>query len=347
MIRNAALLLTVFATVATGLTFMTRLPVETTYELAIGWAAFIERSFRLLTVSWNGIATAFICIVFLIVGGQPFLKWLTTSLLRPRPSGASPEAAAAAGALTGAVAPWSLKRTVQLLVVFMLLFMAGTAFIGLIHQAAWLATAPEPLTRYRLKDCYFASEGNLKWSIAMGFHGFRDVFKQVPPNGSAPQLKQASHSWMTRILPFANVRPEKIDMTLDWDDSVNAPAFRRFVPYYLNPDIGVLRDDRGYAVSHYAGNSRFFTQRSAVEGGPPSDGAANTILCGEVVSDFTAWGNPANLRDPADGVNQTPRGFGSTDERGANFLMLDGAVRFLASETDQDVLARLATPEAQ
>jgi hypothetical protein len=46
-------------------------------------------------------------------------------------------------------------------------------------------------------------------------------------------------------------------------------------------------------------------------------------------------------------VNQTPRGFGSTDERGAYFLMLDGSVRFLASETDQDVLARFAAPEVQ
>ena len=344
MTRNVILLVAVFLVAVTVLGFVTKMPGETASELAIGWAAFLERSFRRLTVNWPGVATAALCAILLVMGGHPFLRWLAGSLR----SGSRADVADATATKGGetAAATWPLKRTVQLLVVFMLLFIAGTAFIGLVHQVAWLAVAPEPLTRYRLaKDTYFTSEGNLKWSIAMGFWGFRDSYKQMPPNGDAPELKQGSHSWMTRILPFGIVQPTQIDMALDWDDPANAAGFRRFVHYYLNPDIGVLREGRGYAVSHYAGNSRFFLHRGEGMGQSPTSGAANTILCGEVVSDFAAWGDPANLRDPADGVNQVRHGFGSTSERGANFLMLDGSVRFLATDADRDLLARLATPE--
>jgi len=34
------------------------------------------------------------------------------------------------------------------------------------------------------------------------------------------------------------------------------------------------------------------------------DGAANTILLGEVNADFSPWGRPNNVRDPAAGVNR-------------------------------------------
>ena len=347
MIRNLALLAMIFVIGVAVLAFITKMPGETTWELTIGWAAFIERSFRHLTVNWNGVATAIACIALLLVGGHPFLKWLAASLGRGKPHDSGAAASNQVEATT-ATSPWPLKRTVQLLIVFMLLFVAGTAFIGLVHQVAWLAAAPEPLTRYRLwKHAYFNSDLNLKWSIAMGFNTYRDVNKQLPPNGTAPQLNQGSHSWLTRILPFANVYRDKIDMALDWDDPKNAPGFQRFADCYLNPDIGVLREARGYAVSHYAGNSRFFSHQPPITPEALTKGAANVILCGEVVSDFAAWGDPANLRDPADGVNRVRQGFGSTDERGANVLMLDGSVRFLSTDTAPDVLATLATPQVQ
>lgn len=68
------------------------------------------------------------------------------------------------------------------------------------------------------------------------------------------------------------------------------------------------------------------------------------IVCGEVAGEFMAWGDPANLRDPMRGINRSRDGFGSADERGANFLMADGSTRFLATDIDPSVLAALASP---
>jgi hypothetical protein len=318
---------------------ITKMPGETTIRLLVGWFAFVSRSYSKLTVNWNGVATAAVCMALLVLGGHWFLTWLVTPM---RPANTASARDLNVGSAVG-IPSWSMKRTIQLLMVFMLLFVAGTAFIGLMHQTVWLATAPEPLTRFRLDLGPYADVSNHLKQMGLACQNFADVYPQSVPNGAAPNLKQASHSWQTRILPYLSVQGADIDFTRDWDDPKNAPAFRRFVRQYLNADIGELRESRGYAVSHYAGNSRLFSRPQ-----PPREvlgqGASNTVLCGQVAGNFMAWGDPANLRDPMAGVNRTPGGFGSTDERGAYFLMADGSVRFLSTDTDQQALAALAIP---
>jgi prepilin-type processing-associated H-X9-DG protein len=48
------------------------------------------------------------------------------------------------------------------------------------------------------------------------------------------------------------------------------------------------------------------------------------------------------LRDPGLGVNTVPGGFGGPSGSGANFLFLDGSVRFLQNTTSRDVLRRMS-----
>lgn len=75
------------------------------------------------------------------------------------------------------------------------------------------------------------------------------------------------------------------------------------------------------------------------------DGAANTILLGSVSQDLKPWGHPANVRDPALGVNRSPHGFrGPPSWNGAMFLMCDGSVKLLGSETDLRIVQALGTP---
>jgi prepilin-type processing-associated H-X9-DG protein len=75
----------------------------------------------------------------------------------------------------------------------------------------------------------------------------------------------------------------------------------------------------------------------------PED-AANTILAGEVADGFKPWGDPTNLRDPGLGVNKVSGGFGGLSGSGANFLFVDGSVRFLRDTTSRAVLRRLSGP---
>ncbi len=63
----------------------------------------------------------------------------------------------------------------MLLAIVVLMFVAGISFIGLVHQTAWLATTPEPLTvrRLRLRHVYARPKLNLQ-STGLGvqyWHG--------------------------------------------------------------------------------------------------------------------------------------------------------------------------------
>jgi len=222
-----------------------------------------------------------------------------------------------------------------------LMFVAGISFIGLVHQTAWLATTPEPMTEYRLSRERIPTPNLALQMTGISFNNWADIFKQTPSNGAWPKGDQGVHSWQGRIMPFI-MQAENIDFHLDWNHPKNVPAFRRFVPHYLSPEFGVLRESRGYAVSHYAGNVRFFEPQ------PPKlevlkKRGQNMVVCGEVSHDFMAWGDPANLRDPTLGINRSPTGFGNADERGAIFLMADGSTRLLSSNIDPRVLDALAS----
>ncbi len=76
-----------------------------------------------------------------------------------------------------------------------------------------------------------------------------------------------------------------------------------------------------------------------------TDGTANTVMVGEVVSHFKAWGDPTNWRDPALGVNRSPDGFGSPFVGGANFLFVHGSVRFIKNTIAPNVIKALSTPK--
>jgi len=329
--RSFAFLLAVFILLTIALGYATGLPGETGARLVTGWLAFLGRTLSRVTVNWSGVATIALCAALLLVGGHRFAAWLASASAPDNDASRPPRR-------------WPLRRTALLLAIVVLMFVAGISFIGLVHQTAWLATTPEPMTEYRLSREFIAPPNFELLQTGLGFNNWVDIYKRTPINGRWPDGQQGGlHSWQTRILPYTNTLADNIDLKLDWDHPKNAPAFRRFVRPYLSPEFGVLRESRGYAVSHYAGSVRFFEPQ------PPALEAfkkrgQGMIVCGEVAHDFMAWGDPANLRDPTLGINRSTAGFCSAEATGALFLMADGSTRFLSSNIDPRVLAAFASP---
>ena len=141
---------------------------------------------------------------------------------------------------------------------------------------------------------------------------------------------------MANILPFLDSSPwyNMIDFNRPWDHPRNAPIFRISMPCLLNPAVDEKADERGFALSHYAGNSQLFGVNSSFKLEDLPLGMSGTVLAGEIAEDVKAWGGPGNWRDPAAPLNSGPNSFGRYTRDGASLLMADGSVRFVANGAD-------------
>ena len=179
------------------------------------------------------------------------------------------------------------------------------------------------------------SKNNLK-QIGLALYNYYDTFTALPPGEVADPSGRSHHSWMANMLPLLDSSPwyNMIDFNRPWDHPRNAPIFRISMPCFLNPAIDEKADERGFALSHYAGNSQLFGVNSSfkLEGLPL--GMSGTVLAGEIAEDFKAWGGPGNWRDSAAPLNSGPNSFGRYTRDGASLLMADGSVRFVANGAD-------------
>lgn len=153
------------------------------------------------------------------------------------------------------------------------------------------------------------------------------------------------HGWGTQII--TGEHPKEIDMTLPWNHPRNASCFKRIYWLFINPELrpAALKDSDGFGLNHYAANSHVIGFHPPMKIQDIKDGAANTLVIGEVNAQFQPWGHPINWRDPTIGINRHPSGFGGAPgSGGAHFMMGDGSVRFLNERIHPAVLRALSTP---
>lgn len=151
-----------------------------------------------------------------------------------------------------------------------------------------------------------------------------------------------------------------IDLTKAWDDPVNLPATKTLVPLFLTPSGAPLRDERGFAVTHFAfvrGSEKSADNRD--DGAFPlvgaeklavldiKDGTVYTLGIGEIHDHLGPWtaagSSTARLVLHPDGKPKEPT-FGSQYEGCAHFAMCDSWTFFLdMAGTDRDVLKRAAS----
>jgi hypothetical protein len=291
--------------------------------LLIGWLVFLMNAASRMQIDWPATAATLVCLGLLVIGSHGIFSWLARQRGRA----------------------WALRWSSAVIGVMVLMFVAGVAMIGMTHQTGWLLAARQPLMEQRIATYYHIdSKASLQW-IGMANQNYHDIRQELPQGGTSTADGTMLHSWMTLILAGGMMSTQQpLDYALPWDHPKNAAEFRNFVPEYLNPQVGKLRSEDGYALAHYAGNVH------VVGGGPPlrmsqvTDGASHTMLAGEVAAEFKPWGYPMNWRDPAKGVNRLANGFASPDGKDVQFVFLDGSVRSFHKHTSPGVLRALATP---
>ena len=312
-------------------------------RLAFGWPLYLARVLPRVHASSAGLAMGIVCLILALIGLHWFLRWFYREMPRKEEDAPRP------------VRSWSFRWTTALVSIFVLMFVTGIAAAVIIHQVVWLARARQPIFTTRLSTSpefvrKQESVRNLR-QIDMGTREYLEEAAHAESDGLVwigpmeDARRQRRHSWMTMILPYVwAYRASPIHYDLPWNAPENSAYFRGVVREYLHPSIGIIRDPRGHALSHYAGNVNLLGKGRTFTYEDLKNGGSNTILAGEVATRFKPWGDPTNLRDPGLGVNVVPDGFGGPSGDGANFLFTDGSVRFLSKSTDPAVLRRLSMP---
>lgn len=311
------------------------------FLLFTGWTLFLFRVVPQMAVDWGGLATALLCLAGASLALHYFCRWYYAQVQQRL----GPDAAS--GPTPAKSWPW--RWTFSLMALIVLLFLAGISAVGLTHQAVWLATSPEPLYESGIRTIAgrMQSANNLK-QLGLAVHDYHELHKSLPPSPAFDPHGRPLHGWQTFLLPYLEQQSlfQKIDLAVAWDDSRNQAAFQQELSFFLQPMVEQRFRD-GYALTHYAGNIGVWgTGRQLNLAKDFADGTSNTILAGEVAANFKPWGYPLNWRDPALGINQSPNGFGSLQNKrnGAQLLMADGTVRFFPADTSRAVLQAFSTP---
>ncbi len=311
------------------------LPLDLAGNLALGWLFFLARVIPSMKVDASGVATALLCAALLAVGIHVFSRWFVVHF---NEGVASPPA-------------WRSRWTGMIIAAVVVLFVSGIATVGMTHQVGWLLTSKDPWVSStggsRIVARRVQSLNNLK-EIGVALHEYHNDQGAFPLGGTFDPMGQPLHGWQAMILDKLDNQElfHEMNFQIPWTDARNASVFRTTLGIYINPGIvpRVDRDDRGYALSHYAGNVRVLGGDHSLRIEDIKDGTAQTLFAGEVATGFKPWGDPVNWRDPALGVNRSPNGFGGPWVGGASFLLVDGSVRFIKNSVDPRIMKALSTP---
>jgi hypothetical protein len=260
---------------------------------------------------------------------------------------------------------WTFRATVTTSCGIVLLFASGTAMVGATHQFIWLLTGHTTSgpARRALPQVYGVvasareaarrsqQKNNLK-QISIAVQNLQETYNSLPPGGTINERGRLMHGWAIYLGNYMSFTNSGVDFRRPWNEPPNDRLYHCAIPEFLNPSLSQVFDGEGYGLSHVAGNVHVLpittvpssdtkspfhvfaaTERDAVwqyRNRPLrmidiTDGTTNTILIGEVAGNFKPWGHPANVRDPAVGVNQSADGFGGPP--GTNdtlFTMCDG-----------------------
>lgn len=296
--------------------------LESPYYLALGWIYYLVRVVPQVRPDPAAVGTAVVCLAVVTLGCHLFARWLHAHVRPESPA-------------------WSWRWTARGVAVVILLFVAGTAAVGVVHQTAWLATAKEKLLTGGVREASakMTSNNNMK-QMGLAAHNHADPVGYLPTSTFAPDGRPM-HSWQTALLSFIEQEHvyRKFQMQKPWSHPENLPAIQSQIKVFLHPGVDHWPAPDSTGLSHYAANV------FVLGGDRPrrlaefeAKGTSNVILFGEAVANPRPWADPLNWRDPRLPLGH-PRGFGGpAGQKGTQFCFADGSVRAVDPADLRDLL---------
>lgn len=307
---------------------------EFLFYLVAGWALFLNRTLDQVTWNWVELIFAIGIILVLTMG----LHWF----IRTTPFKDS---------LDGTKKTWQLKTTVSLVCLLMLLFVAGTAMVGIVHESIWTMTSKQPIlgNEWLAVRERWMRQNDMR-HLALAVHSFESDKKTFPKGTITTERGELLHGWAAPILPYLEQHAlyEKIDFGQPWNSKSNKPVFTKQVaPFQLRLKSTETKEE--YPTADYAANVRVIGPHAALKFSDVTGGLSNTVMMGTVAGSPKPWGHPTNWRDPSDGIGLGPHQFGpfSPTKKSATAIisLCDGSALPITDKVDPEALRRLSTPE--
>lgn len=208
-------------------------------------------------------------------------------------------------------------------------------------------------------------QNNLR-QIGLGLNAYHAARGSFPPGGiewrPRGNTTKRQLAWSALMLPFIQEQAlyDSLDLATPFDSIENARGAAQIVPVYVCP-----ASQRGAQLVHGRGPCDYggiYGERITSRNSPPkgvmlydqrvairdvTDGAAKTLIVGEDSRfDDGQWINGRNIFDQAFAINAAPdfeNDIRSEHGGGANVVLCDGSVHFLAETMNVSVLAALCT----
>jgi prepilin-type processing-associated H-X9-DG protein len=183
---------------------------------------------------------------------------------------------------------------------------------------------------------------NLK-QIGLALHNYADQHGTFPPAFISDETGKPMHSWRVLILPYIEETQlySEYNFSEPWDGPNNSRLLSRMPKVYAcpsNPPGGTATAYMGALGDHCV-----FRGSQPVRFADITDGASNTLLVGETAEANIPWMKPADVDVKLHPSIGDKYGFSSHHTGGANFLMADGAVRFISQSIAAQTLKALFT----
>lgn len=107
------------------------------FYLVAGWVMFFARVLPNVAIDWLSVGLAVACLIILVCGLHCFCAWLSREIAS-RKAALDPIAKQE----PSAVPAWKWQTTLSIVGIIVLMFVAGIAAVGVVHQLIWLRTRP-------------------------------------------------------------------------------------------------------------------------------------------------------------------------------------------------------------